>query len=85
MDVRSEDYGELQRLVDSLFAPGVSSSATVGRLDVELRAEILDLAPDLMEVADALAPPPNTRLRLIVPRKKIPTARGWGTADGAVE
>ena len=31
MDVRSEDYGELQRLVDSLFAPGVSSAATVSR------------------------------------------------------
>ena len=85
MDVRSEDYGELQRLVGSLFAPGVSSSATVGRLDVELRAEILDLAPDLMEVAEALPPRTYTRQRLCDQLNSILTARGWGTAYGTVE
>lgn len=85
MDVRSEDYGELQRLVDSLFVPGVSSAATVGRLDVEVRAEILDLAADLMEVVDALPPRDYTRQRLCDQLNSILTARGWGTVYGTVE
>ena len=36
-DFRSEDYGELQHLVDALFAPGVSRYATVTKLDVLMR------------------------------------------------
>ncbi|HIZ17805.1 MAG TPA: hypothetical protein IAA22_01665 [Candidatus Olsenella stercoravium] len=85
MDVRSEDYGELQRLVDSLFAPGVSSAATVSRLDVELRAEILDLSGDLMEVVGALPPRSYTRQRLCDQINSCLVARGWGTAYGTVE
>ena len=27
-DFRSEDYGELQRVVNAVFAPGISSRAT---------------------------------------------------------
>ena len=38
-DFRSEDYGELQHLVDALFAPGVSRYATVTKLDVLMPAE----------------------------------------------
>lgn len=85
MDVRSEDYGELQRLVDSLFAPGVSSAATVSRLDVELRAEILDLSGDLMEVVGALPPRSYTRQRLCDQINSCLVARGWGTVYGTVE
>ena len=85
MDVRSEDYGELQRLVDSLFAPGVSSAATVSRLDVELRAEILDLSGDLMEVVGALPPRSYTRQRLCDQLNSCLVARGWGTVYGTVE
>ncbi len=85
MDVRSEDYGELQRLVDSLFAPGVSSAATVSRLDVELRAEILDLSGDLMEVVGALPPRTYTRQRLCDQLNSCLVARGWGTVYGTVE
>ena len=85
MDVRSEDYGELQRLVDSLFAPGVSAAATVSRLDVELRAEILDLAGDLMEVVGALPPRTYTRQRLCDQINSCLVARGWGTVYGTVE
>lgn len=85
MDVRSEDYGELQRLVDSLFTPGVSSAATVSRLDVELRAEILDLSGDLMEVVGALPPRSYTRQRLCDQINSCLVARGWGTVYGTVE
>ena len=48
-DFRSEDYGELQHLVDALFAPGVSRYATVTKLDVLMRAEAFDLCADLAE------------------------------------
>ena len=85
MDVRSEDYGELQRLVDSLFAPGVSSAATVSRLDVELRAEILDLCADLMEVVASLPSRTYTRQRLCDQLNSCLVARGWGTVYGTVE
>ncbi|WP_417230443.1 hypothetical protein [Thermophilibacter sp.] len=85
MDMRSEDYGELQRLVDSVFPPGASSAATASRLDVELRAEILDLAAELMEVVGALPPRAYTRQRLCDQLNSILTARGWGNVYGTVE
>ncbi len=85
MDMRSEDYGELQRLVDSVFPPGVSAAATASRLDVEMRAEILDLCADLMEVVAALPPRAYTRQRLCDQMNSILTARGWGNVYGTVE
>ncbi|MBE5024233.1 hypothetical protein INF26_05120 [Olsenella sp. DSM 107455] len=85
MDMRSEDYGELQRLVDSVFPPGVSAAATASRLDVEMRAEILDLCSDLMEVVAALPPRAYTRQRLCDQMNSILTARGWGNVYGTVE
>ncbi len=85
MDMRSEDYGELQRLVDSLFAPGVSAAATVDRLDVELRAEMLDLAADLMEVVGSLPPRAYTRQRLCDQLNSCLVAHGWGAVYGTVE
>lgn len=85
MDMRSEDFGELQRLVDSVFAPGVSSGATASRMDVEMRAEILDLSGDLLEVVGALPPRTYTRQRLCDQLNSILTARGWGNVYGTVE
>lgn len=85
MDMRSEDYGELQRLVDSVFPPGVSAAATASRLDVEMRSEILDLCADLMEVVAALPPRAYTRQRLCDQLNSILTARGWGNVYGTVE
>ena len=71
-------------LTPSLF-PGVSSAATVSRLDVELRAEILDLCADLMEVVASLPPRTYTRQRLCDQLNSCLVARGWGTAYGTVE
>ena len=85
MELRSDDYGELQRLVDSLFVPGISSEATVSRLDVEMRAEIFDLADDLMEVVAALPPRTYNRQRLCDQLNSCLVARGWGTVYGTVE
>lgn len=85
MDMRSDDYGELQRLVDSVFPPGVSSAATAERLDVEMRAEILDLATDLMEVVGALPPRTYTRQRLCDQLNSILVGHGWTQIYGTVE
>lgn len=55
MDIGSfqaEEFGELQRLVDGLYA----GRQTVDRLDMVVQGEILDLSPDLMEIINLLPP-----------------------------
>ena len=51
---QSEAFGELQRLVDSIFL----GKTAVDRLDLVVQAEILDLDPDLLEIV-SLVPPGN--------------------------
>ena len=80
-DFRSEDYGELQHLVDALFAPGVSRYATVTKLDVLMRAEAFDLA----EVIDLLPSATLTRTQLCDQMNSILSGHGWGGVYGTVE
>ena len=84
MDLRAEEYGELQRLVDSVFVPGIASAATCSKLDVVTRAEILDLCADLVEVVEALPSHTYTRQRLCDQLNSILTGRGWGAVYGTV-
>ena len=84
-DFRSEDYGELQRVVNAVFAPGVSSRATATKLDVVGRAEIFDLCEDLREVVEALPSRTYTRQRLCDQINSILIAHGWGSVYGTVE
>lgn len=85
MDFRSEDYGELQRLVDAIFVPGISSAATCSKLDVVARAEIFDLCDDLAEVVEALPSRTYTRQRLCDQLNSIIVAHGWGAVYGTAE
>lgn len=85
MDIRSEDYGELQHLVDALFAPGVSARATVSKLDVLMRAEAFDLNADLAEVVELLPSGSFTRTRLCDQLNSILTGHGWAGVYGTVE
>lgn len=85
MDMHFEGYSELQRLVNSVFPRGISSSATVSRFDVVLRAETMDLGGDLMEVVSSLPSRRYTRQRLCDQLNSIVTARGWGNVYGTVE
>lgn len=85
MDFRSEDYGELQRLVDAIFVPGISSAATCSKLDVVARAEIFDLCDDLAEVVETLPSRTYTRQRLCDQLNSIIVAHGWGAVYGTVE
>ncbi len=84
-DFRSEDYGELQRVVNAVFAPGVSSRATATKLDVVARAEIFDLCEDLREVVEALPSRTYTRQRLCDQLNSILIAHGLGSVYGTVE
>lgn len=84
-DFRSEDYGELQHLVDALFAPGVSRYATVTKLDVLMRAEAFDLCADLAEVIDLLPSATFTRTQLCDQMNSILSGHGWGGVYGTVE
>ena len=84
-EFRSEDYGELQRLVDALFAPGVSARATVSKIDVLVRAEAFDLCEDLAEVVDLLPSASFTRVRLCDQLNSILVGHGWAGTYGTVE
>ena len=79
----SEDYGELQRLVDDLYRQ--SASGSVKRVDVIIRAEVNDLPDDLMEVVNLLPSGSYKRARLCDQLNSIITAHGWAFLYGTVE
>ncbi len=79
----ASEYGELQRLVDALFA--VNPSKAVSRMDVIVRAEVDDLGDDLMEVVQLLPAGNYKRYRLCDQLNSIITAHGWAYLYGTVE
>ena len=83
--IRSEEYGELQRLIDALFRPGVSARATVSKIDVLTRAEAFDFGADLQEVVDLLPSRSFTRVQLCDQMNSILSGHGWGGVYGTVE
>ena len=74
---RSEHYGQLQRVVDSVFAGG---GKFVRRLDVVVTAESFDLPDDLDEII-ALLP----RQRLCDQLNSAIGGHAWGQVYGTVE
>lgn len=81
--IRAEEYGDLQRLVDALYAR--SPSGTVSKLDVVVRAQTDDLCDDLMEVVELLPAGRYRRARLCDQLNSIVTAHGWGLTYGTVQ
>lgn len=79
---RSDSYGELQRLVDSLFVPGKTA---VDRIDLVLQAELFDLDPELMEIVELVPPGRYGRQRLCDQINSALAAHGWGSTYGTVE
>ncbi len=79
----SEEYGELQRLVDDVYR--TNPSRAVPRVDVLVRAEINDLSDDLMEVVNLLPAGNYKRFRLCDQLNSIITAHGWAYLYGTVE
>ena len=79
---RSEEYGELQRLVDDLY---ISGRTMVDRMDLIMQAEIMDLGTDLMEVVELVPPGNYERRRLCDQLNSALAAHGWGARYGTVE
>ena len=78
---QAEEFGDLQRLVDGMFI----GRETIDRLDLVVQAEILDLAPDLMEIVTLLPPGTYDRQRLCDQLNSALAAHGWGGTYGTVE
>ncbi|MFR3275667.1 MAG: hypothetical protein ACLTOP_08095 [Collinsella phocaeensis] len=79
---QSEEFGELQHLVDGMFAGGRTS---IERLDIVVQAEILDLSADLLEIVNLLPPGTYDRQRLCDQINSALAAHGWASAYGTVE
>lgn len=78
----SEDYGELQKLVDELFQE--SPDGHVKRVDLVVRAEINDFSDELMEVVNLLPSGSYSRSRMCDQLNSIITAHGWGYLLGTL-
>ncbi|MBM6905357.1 hypothetical protein H6A29_03800 [Collinsella tanakaei] len=78
---QAEEFGELQRLVDGMF----TGRQVIDRLDLVVQAEVLDLAPDLMEIVTLLPPGTYDRQRLCDQLNSALAAHGWGGTYGTVE
>ena len=78
---KAEEFGDLQRLVDGLFY----DRRAIDRLDLIVQAEILDLAPDLMEIVNLLPPGYYDRQSLCDQLNSALAAHGWGAVYGTVE
>lgn len=79
---QAPDFGELQSLVDELFADGPVTRVT--KLDALERAQIDDLGEDLLEVIDLLPSGRYARRALCNQLNSIITAHGWGYTHGTV-
>ena len=77
----SDEYGELQRFVDSLYY----SESCVDNVDVQVKAEMLDLSDDLMEVISMLPSGIYERARLADQFNSALAAHGWAQRFGTVE
>ena len=80
-EFRAEGFGELQGLVDALYA----THEVVDRLDLVMQAEVLDLDPDLLEIVNLLPPGRYERQRLCDQLNSALAAHGWGGIYGTVE
>jgi hypothetical protein len=78
---QSEEYGTLQRLVESLYR----NKKRVTQLDVLGIAQSYDLTCDLQEIVDLLPPGTYTRSRLCNQFNSAITGHGWGFIYGTVE
>lgn len=78
---QADAFGELQRLVDGLFA----QKQTIDRIDLVVQAELLDLEADLMEIVNLVPPGRYDRQHLCDQLNSALAAHGWGSMYGTVE
>ena len=91
---RSASYGELQKVVDALFAEDDApylaqvdpdAAFKVPRLRVVLAAEAADLPEDLLRIVSLLPPGEYTRQQLTDQLNSAITGHAWGQVYGTVE
>ena len=78
---RSDEYGLLQELIDSLYA----ESESVRRIDVVTRAKAFELPEDLVEIVKLLPPGDYFRPDLCTQLNSAITGHAWGQVYGTVE
>lgn len=90
---RSEHHGELQKVVDALFAEDDApylatvdpdAAFKVPRLRVVLAAEAADLPEDLLRIVSLLPPGDYTRQQLTDQLNSAITGHAWGQVYGTV-
>jgi hypothetical protein len=80
-EAHSEEYGTLQRVIDTLFL----SQKHATRLDLILMAEAADLCDDLLEIVNLLPPGTYDRAEMCEQLNSSITGHGWGFWYGTVE
>ena len=78
---QAEEFGDLQRLGDGRFY----DRHAIDRLELIVQAEILDLAPDLMEIVNLLPPGYYDRQSLCDQLNSALAAHGWGAVYATVD
>lgn len=78
---RSEEYGALQKLVDTLFKESEFASS----MDAVVLAESLDLPTDLQEVVHILPPGVYARQSMCDQFNSSIAGHAWGQVYGTVE
>ena len=78
---RSDEYGELQRVVDHVF----ERTEEVSRLDVVVIADAFDLCADLRHIVELLPPGMYTRVSLCSQLNSAIAGHVWGMKYGTVE
>lgn len=78
---QAASYGDLQRLVDSLFL----GREVVERLDAIVQAELMDLDAGLQEIVELVPPGAYDRQRLCDQINSALAAHGWGGTYGTVD
>lgn len=78
---KSEEYGTLQRLVDSLYR----NAKTVTQIELIVQAEAVDLCADLQEICTLVPPGRYSRQRLCDQLNSSLSGHGWGFRYGTVE
>ena len=82
---RSEFYGAMQRIVDTLYWEAEDEDFTVRRLDVIIAAEAADLPEDLTRIVSLLPPGNYSRQKLCDQINSAITGHAWGQVYGTVQ
>ena len=77
----SDEYGELQRFVEALYA----SETLVDNLDVQVMAQTFDLPEDLIEIVSMLPSGLYERACITDQLNSALAAHGWTQRFGTVE